>query len=106
MSERLIDLLDAQHKALLEGRFDDLPALSDAMERAMTEADAHSGTGTALIHQKALRNKACLAAALSGIKFAQGRIREITKAARGLTTYDAKGATCVLTNARNPGRRA
>lgn len=106
MSDRLIDLLDAQYKALLGGRFSDLPGLAESIEQAMTEPDLRMGSAAAVIYRKAMRNKACLAAALSGMKSAQIRIREITKAARGLTTYDASGATSVLMATANTCRRA
>ncbi|MEF3048094.1 flagellar protein FlgN [Pseudotabrizicola sp. L79] len=106
MPEHLIELLDAEYNAILSGRYDDLPGLSDAMEQALAGSEVLWAADAARIRQKATRNNACLAAALSGIKLAQARIREITKAANGLTTYDSKGATFLMTAHSNNGRRA
>ena len=105
MSDSVESHLDSIHKALLEGRFSDIPALAEALE---SDAAALSLGGLPVssgIRTKALRNEQCLAAALRGLRSARNRVDEITKAAKGLTTYSVTGRLSVLEGKSKPARR-
>lgn len=106
MSEGLESLLDNLHGALMAGRLDDLSLLIEDLDKAASALMVQDPEQLARLRQKTLRNERCLLAALSGVRMAQIRIQEIGQAARGLTTYDSKGATSVLPSRVNPGRRA
>ena len=59
----------------------------------------------AALRAKAAQNAACLDAAISGVKSARRRLREIAQAEMGLTTYDREGAKAVHLAAPSASRR-
>ena len=91
-ADRLIDLLDNERRALLEGRLADALALSERKLR-LTERIEHETLGAETarrVRDRARRNEALLAAAMSGIKSARERIASLFTA-RPLSTYGSDG---------------
>jgi flagellar biosynthesis/type III secretory pathway chaperone len=86
--ETLETLLDLAAAALIKGDFDALTNLTPQIE-AQKLARTDRRTAEAL-QTKALRNARLLDAASRGVKAAQLRISEVTRAPT-LTTYDARG---------------
>lgn len=106
MSDALCNLLDEMQDAILRGHYKRLPDLARKLDDCMSHQIETDRGQLQELRTRSLRNQACLDAALAGLRLAQGRMRDIGKAAKGLTTYDARGATSVLTSQANPGRRA
>ena len=90
--ETLETALDATHDALVEGRFEALPALTELTESLFSLLDRKSDAATlARIKQKAARNAECLKAATRGMKAARQRLKDVTSATTSLGTYDREG---------------
>ena len=84
-------LLDDIHQRLLARQYDQLPALSLALERALTPPQNLNAAALALVQAKAQRNAATLLAVQRGIRAALRRMAEIRSVATGLVTYDKSG---------------
>lgn len=96
-SKKLIDLLDAERKALLGG---DLPAAIALTERkevlaAKLETEAPDADAVRTIRDRATRNAALLAAALKGAQAAREKITTIL-AGKPFTTYGSDGRSMSL----------
>lgn len=96
-SKKLIDLLDAERKALLGG---DLPAAIALTERkevlaAKLEAEAPDADAVRAVQVRAQRNAALLAAALKGAQAAREKITAILEA-KPFTTYGSDGRSMSL----------
>lgn len=97
VAKRLIDLLDAERKAVLGG---DLPAAVALTERkealvAKLEADKPGAEAVQAIRSRAKRNAALLAAALKGAQAAREKVAAIL-AAKPLKTYGSDGRSMTL----------
>lgn len=106
MANEILTALDDIHQAILSGNFVELPALSGRLEAALTGVDASDARLTEEVRKKTQRNRDCLAAALRGMRAANQRISDIRKASQGLTTYDRRGTTSLLSAFPTLGRRA
>jgi hypothetical protein len=84
-------LLDDIHQRLLARRYDQLEALSLALERALSAPQNLDAAALKLIHAKAQRNAATLAAVQRGIRAAMRRVVEIRSVSTALVTYDKSG---------------
>ena len=84
-------LLDDIHQRLLARQYDQLPALSLALERALTPPQKLDAAALSLLHAKAQRNAATLIAVQRGIRAAVRRVAEIRSVSTGLVTYDKSG---------------
>ena len=84
-------LLDDIHQRLLARQYDQLPALSVALEHALSTPQKLEAATLKLIHVKAQRNEATLAAVQRGIRAALRRVAEIRSVSTGLVTYDTSG---------------
>jgi len=84
-------LLDDIHKRLLLRQYDQLAALSVALETALTQPQKLDAAALALIRSKAQRNAATLIAVQRGIRAAVRRVAEIRSVSSGLVTYDTSG---------------
>ena len=86
-----MDLLEAQHKALLEGDFDQLRRLADALQTAFLQMGKSGGDKVTLmrIKEAAARNARLLTAAQAGVAVAQQHLD--TARSPDLTTYNSEG---------------
>ena len=100
-------LLDRVHRALLQGDYAALPALTAALTAAMAALQtAPAGRATLeAVAQRAHRNEACLLAAQRGIRAAQRRLRDIRSAGSSLVTYDQKGRRAEVVAGRDLAKK-
>lgn len=84
-------LLDDIHQRLLARQYDQLPALSIALERALSPPQKLDAAALTLLHAKAQRNAATLTAVQRGIRAAVRRVAEIRSVSTALVTYDKSG---------------
>ena len=84
-------LLDDIHQRLLAGQYDQLAALTSALERALSQPQQMDAAALAVIHAKAQRNAATMVAVQRGLRAALRRVAEIKSVSTGLVTYDASG---------------
>lgn len=97
----LDDLLDRAQAALRRGAFDELPALSAAIEAELAVGMPRLAPGTAAgLRARAERNAQCLDAAGRGLRAAARRVAEIRAIRQGLATYGAGGRRQCLGTAR------
>lgn len=106
MPEQILEMLDRSHAAILGGRFAELAELAQQMEAKFSLSAGLDRDVADLLRQKCARNQECLTAALAGVRSAQWRLREIARAARGISIYDQRGATALLGEQPTSGRRA
>lgn len=85
------DLLDAQHRALLDGNLDALGRMAPEMERAVARLRRERGAkdDLAQIKTAAVRNARLLKAAQAGVSSARARLT--ASRSTELTTYGANG---------------
>lgn len=97
VAKRLIDLLDAERKAVLGGELTAAVALTQRKEAlvAKLEADKPDVESVRAIRDRATRNAALLAAALKGAQAAREKVAAIL-AAKTLTTYGSDGRSMTL----------
>lgn len=106
MATPLDDALDALAEALIHGRFDQIAGLTSLLEEALSKLEAPAAEDLDRLGRKAARNAACIDSALAGLRAGQARVSDIKQAGLGLTTYDRKGATALITLGPLAGRRA
>jgi hypothetical protein len=87
----LSQTLDMVHDALLAGKFDLLPGLTDSIARLAQSVDVRTEQEAALLRRKASRNATSLAAALQGVRAAHRRLADLREAATGHRTYGPAG---------------
>lgn len=101
-AESLLDLLDAEHRALTTGEYEAMPDLiarKEAIRRSGVDTrETDPGTLVSL-SEKAERNAALLDAAQRGFASARQDIREI-RSGLTQTTYDARGQRSALAAGR------
>lgn len=110
LCDEMLDLLEQEEAALLQGHLDTLARLAPEKERLTKALLAlpPSGADTQLtrMRQSAARNAALLAAARRGIAAARNRLRQLAEGPT-LNTYDQRGQRQSLTpGARHVERRA
>lgn len=106
MTDGIIKMLDRSHAAILDGRFAELAELAQQIEARFPLPAGLDRDVAEILRQKCERNQECLAAALAGVRSAQWRLREIARAARGISIYDQRGATALLGGQPASERRA
>ena len=100
-------LLDRVHRALLQGDYAALPALTAALSAAMAalEGDALHREALEAVARRARRNELCLLAAQRGIRAAQRRLSDIRSLGSSLVTYDQKGRRAEVVAGRDLARK-
>ncbi len=92
MTDRMCDLLDAVHAALVRADYTGLDALTDAIAADLPALEElRDRAGLIRVQQKAARNAVCLLATQRGLRAARRRVEEIRIARTGLVTYDPRG---------------
>jgi len=92
MTDRMCDLLDAVHAALVRAEYQELDALTDAVAAGLPAVEgSRDRAGLIRVQQKAARNAVCLLATQRGFRAALRRVEEIRVARTGLVTYDPHG---------------
>ena len=96
-AQRLIDLLDAERKALLNGDLPAAVAMSDRKEALAAKLDSETPDEDLAkkVRDRAKRNAALLGAALKGAQAAREKITAIL-AAKPFTTYGSDGRSVSL----------
>ncbi len=92
--DALEDLLDAERKALLAGKLDDVSRLHGRKERLIGALSEHApieGANFEGLSEKVKRNQILLNSALSGIRSVTQRLNAIRRVRQSLETYDAYG---------------
>lgn len=92
----LAAVLAEERACLAAGRIADLAALVPRKKAALDALVARGGEARAILKPllaEARTNERLLAAALSGVRAALGRVRSIQSAASGLTSYTSEGRT-------------
>ena len=84
-------LLDDIHQRLLSRQYDQLAALSLALDHALSQPQKLDAAALALLHAKASRNAATMTAVHRGIRAALRRVADIRSVSNGLVTYDKSG---------------
>jgi len=84
-------LLDDIHQTLLARQYDQLPALSLALEQALGQTGHLDAAALKLIQTKAQRNAATFTAVQRGMRAALRRVAEIRSVSTGLATYTKAG---------------
>lgn len=85
------ELLERERKAILTGDFDGMAALIPQKEALVAVLSDQDAEAIGSLRQAAQRNQRLLASALSGVRGALGRLRQIDEGARGYTGYDRFG---------------
>lgn len=92
--DALEDLLDAERKALLAGKLDDVSRLHTRKERligTLSERAPIEGTKFEGVSDKVKRNQILLNSALNGIRSVTQRLNAIRQVRQSLETYDSNG---------------
>lgn len=105
MPNDLISVLDEMRDAVVGGDYPRLTQLLPVLSEAEGTLRPMPMAELAALRMAAAQNAACLDAAISGLKSAQLRLRDIAKAEAGLTTYDREGVMATLSTALPKSRR-
>ena len=92
--DRLGKVLEAERKALLSGRLEELAALMEDKESlidALGRLQSHPGDNLRYLHEKITRNQALLDGALQGIRNVAARLALFRTLRTGMETYDHRG---------------
>ena len=101
--EKVLRLLDQEHRVILNGPLADLAALVEKREAAIEEVLAGESPGEAFLARvkaKAERNSRLLLASLAGVRAAAEALGRARRAASQLRTYSADGQPVELGDAR------
>lgn len=87
----ILDMLDAQHQALLSGNLEVLGQMAPDLERAFERLGREGGSKAevTLIKECAVRNARLMTAAQAGVATARAHLQ--SSRSTHLTTYDAHG---------------
>ena len=91
LSPSAATLLDDIHQCLLSRQYDQLAALSLALDHALSQPQKLDAAALALLHAKAQRNASTMMAVQRGIRAALRRVAAIKSVSGGLVTYDKSG---------------
>jgi hypothetical protein len=105
MTENIQTVLDDMRGAIVAGDYAKLTGLLPALSAAEKSLAPTGMADLAALRAKAAQNASCLDAAISGVKSARRRLREIAQAEMGLTTYDREGAKALHLAAPSTSRR-
>lgn len=92
--DSLDDLLDAERRALIAGKLDEISRLHDRKEMLigdLNRRDADERESLLELNQKLQRNQALLNNALAGIRSVARRLAAIRRVRQSLETYDSSG---------------
>ena len=107
-TERLIGILESEHRALLGGRFDVLQRLMPAKEQCIAALRQTGDISAVLeLRQQLERNQSLLQAAAKGINSARKALQQAGRQPAALVTYDRAGKRGEVVPERvSPGRKA
>ena len=92
-AQELLGLLEQERAALLKGDYVDLDRIAPAKQKLLARlADqALSDAGMKRVSHAIRRNQSLLAAAIDGMRAAQGKMSRLREQRSGFSTYDRSG---------------
>ncbi|SEF69975.1 flagellar biosynthesis protein FlgN [Jhaorihella thermophila] len=102
--ERVNRLLDAERKALIEGRLDQLAELAERKSELVLDLEQLGDLNQQDLQEmrrKAHRNERLIQSALEGIRSVTARLETLRRVREGLETYDRSGNKTRITSFRD-----